>query len=780
MIRSLISALLLVVSLAVALAGPVLAQSATDGTIPAEWSVVSNRAASVLETGRASDGALETLRAELVDWRTRFQDAQQGNRGRIETLRRELEALGAPPEEGATEPADVAARRAELNARLEELLAPVRAAQAAFTAADGLIKETDALIERRRAEALFVQEPAPLNPVNWWPAITASSLWFADLGKDVLAPFQTSTSRAFLQAQGIKIGLLFAVALLLLLRSETWIARLRNRLAPKEAESPLARVGLLAVSPVRMVLPVAGLAAAVAIPGQIGAEGPVVDAVVGVVPLMGLAVFAARWLALQAFPMREAAAPLFPMGMARRGEARFHAITLGGMLALSMLVVAMAETSPAVADYRGVLHSALSVVTGLTLLRLGHLLLVEGRQETSAEGDSGFWAQVMRLVGRALMAVGALAPLAIGAGYVNLGLAVLWPTVLTLAILVVISTLQSLVFDAYAVITRKKDTARDALTPTLVSFGLAVAAMPVFALVWGVRTQTLGEWWQSFLGGFTVGQMTLSPASFLTFVLVFVLGYMATRLIKGVLRINVLPKTNLDTGGTNAILSGTGYVGILVSALLAITTAGIDLSGLAIVAGALSVGIGFGLQTIVQNFVSGIILLIERPIKIGDWIAVNGMEGFVRQISVRSTRIETFDRQDVIIPNADLIAGVVTNYTLGNSTGRVLVPVGVAYGTDTRRVQAILQEIVEAHPMVILNPPPVVTFEGFGADSQDFVIRAVLRDVLFKVIVKSEINHSIAERFREEGIEIPFAQRDVWLRNPEVLQQQKPTEPETT
>ena len=234
---------------------------------------------------------------------------------------------------------------------------------------------------------------------------------------------------------------------------------------------------------------------------------------------------------------------------------------------------------------------------------------------------------------------------------------------------------------------------------------------------------------------------------------------------KSGLRSALLPRTRLDPGAQNAVVAGTGYIGVFLAALAAITMAGLDLSSLAIVAGALSVGIGFGLQNIVSNFVSGIILLIERPVAVGDWIEVGGIHGTVRQISVRSTVIQTFDRTDLIVPNSDFVSGTVTNYTRRNLQGRIIVPITLPHGADSRAAEKLLLEIGEDQPLVLVNPGPVVYFTGFNTNGMTMELRVILSDINQMVAVSTEIRHQIVERFRAAGMDMASAAHQVTLHD---------------
>ncbi|MEJ2177251.1 MAG: mechanosensitive ion channel [Gammaproteobacteria bacterium] len=268
--------------------------------------------------------------------------------------------------------------------------------------------------------------------------------------------------------------------------------------------------------------------------------------------------------------------------------------------------------------------------------------------------------------------------------------------------------------------------------------------------------------------GIHIGDSQISLYNVLAGVFIFALLLVAIGWIKDSLENKYLVKSKLDSGAREAIVTITGYLGFTIAAIVGLSIAGVRFSNLAIIAGALSVGIGFGLQNIVNNFVSGIILLFERPIRPGDWIATGTTEGYVKRISVRSTEVQTFDRSDVIVPNSDLISTEVTNWTLRDKHGRIIIPVGVAYGSDTELVKKLLEEIPNDIPEIIKDRPmlPVkVLFRNFGDSALDFELRCFIYDIGYVLDVKSRLHFAIDKAFREHNIEIAFPQRDIHIRS---------------
>ncbi|MEJ2234741.1 MAG: mechanosensitive ion channel [Syntrophobacterales bacterium] len=207
------------------------------------------------------------------------------------------------------------------------------------------------------------------------------------------------------------------------------------------------------------------------------------------------------------------------------------------------------------------------------------------------------------------------------------------------------------------------------------------------------------------------------------------------------------------------------YGFIFVGFLLALVALGVQLREVTIIAGALGVGIGFGLQGIVNNFVSGLILLFERPIKVGDYIELGQQWAEIKRIGLRATIVETFNRAEVVVPNSELVSTQVINWTLSNRFIRLIIPVGVAYGSDVSLVMQTLMECAEANSMVTRVPTPKVFFLAFGESSLDFELRVWISDVENRRQVQSELHQEIDRRFRELGIEIAFPQRDLHLRS---------------
>jgi small-conductance mechanosensitive channel len=270
----------------------------------------------------------------------------------------------------------------------------------------------------------------------------------------------------------------------------------------------------------------------------------------------------------------------------------------------------------------------------------------------------------------------------------------------------------------------------------------------------GIRTLT-----------FKVGELQISMEIILMVLCVLYLTFILSWIIQALLDAGVMTPQGMEHGVKFAFKTLIHYSLILVGFFAAVSVAGIDMSKFAVLAGALGVGIGFGLQNIVNNFISGLILLFERPVKVGDTISLDDQWGVIRRIGLRSTVVETFEHSEVIVPNAELISQRVVNWTFSSNISRIVVPVGVAYGTPLETVLETLLQVAREHADVLVNPEPTAIFVGFGDSSINVELRVWVGDINQRARIRSELGLAIDRHFRGAGIVIPFPQQDVYLHS---------------
>lgn len=739
----------------------------------------------------------------------------------------QLDSLGAPPEEGATEDAAVKVERDEINKRIAALRATVSKADLAFTRADRLIATATDAQRQRFTDELLQHGPAPVDPRHWLTAGATIAAVTGEVVAEATASEARQRRREVWKDAGPTALAALAFALLMLVFARRYALQRLSRsiqthpsheidaetemsayggldarekldsvlMADNKLPSPV--IGLppsrtrrllvgIGVTLTRLLMPIAAILAARYALSILDLLGPTGKVLVNGLSI-GLAFVALSYaLVFAFFAPRTPELRFSNLTNATAGWASFYGMTIAVALALNIGLVGAGEKLDLPEASLAVFNLCTVVMAAWGLWRMAgvwsekQIVARSAPEGEEAPAEEENWlAENLILSGRRAAYILAIAtPLAAVSGYYALSRYILQSGILSAAVIGTAVILFMIANEASQALHEASDDGKDkggagtgkkeervSLFPVFIGFVLALLTLPVLALVWGATTGDLEEVYFGITEGFTIGETQFRPGDLLIVALVFGLGLFVTRLFQSIVRRTIMPRTKLDVGARSSIVSGLGYLGFFIAALSAISIGGIDLTNLAFLGAALSVGIGFGLQNIVNNFVSGIILLIERPIKVGDWIEVANTHGTVQKINVRSTEIKTFDKASYIVPNSELISGAVTNYTHEDVMGRVICPVGVAYGTDVRKVERILLEIARAHPMTLRRPAPQVIFQGFGGSSLDFELRAFLRDVMWVVATRSDINFEIQRRFEEEDIEVPFGQTDVTVKN---------------
>ena len=742
------------------------------------WTAALDRAEKALLKPDVGDEKLDELRTELTGLRLEATSRVDAARPEVQQIRDELSTLGAPPAEGALpESPAIAAKRKAINERLSATEGAIKESELIIARSDRILSQITSLRRTRFTERILSRGPSPLSPAVWQKALPEIAADFAIARANIQAWVSSDAfaQRAPQMAWRLSLGLLTAFILVWLLR--LWLVRKFGYVTVEGEPTYGQRLRTaLFTGFIRILLP---SAVAIALYLTLHGSGLLSEQAKD---LARTTLFALIFLFFVAAFCRAALAPFEPswriVHINDYGARTVSTIVTGIAFVFAVdLVLDELRTQFEASLELTVVHKFLS---GLVITALLLVLLRNDIWHANGEGAEARpgrpWTRLRVFLRMLTLAI----PLSALFGYVALSRVLATQFVLTAGLYVIVILLRQIsaetIEQALSPNTPFGARLRSSLSLTeeggemlrfwvteTVGAGIVLLSILALLVLWGVGREDLAAWLYNVFFGFKVGNITLSLSDLLLAVFLFAVLLTTTRLLQRALERQIFPRTRLDVGMRHSIRSAVGYVGFTVAAAAAISTLGIDLSNLAIIAGALSVGIGFGLQNIVNNFVSGLILLVERPIKVGDWVVVGDHQGYVRKISVRATEIGTFDQASVFIPNSTLISNSVVNRTYADKLGRVLIPLGVAYGTDAKKVRDVLLEIAKSHPDIRRTPGPNVIFKGFGDSTLNFELAAVVNEADSVKAVASDLCFTIDEAFRQQGIQMPFPQREVHL-----------------
>jgi len=668
----------------------------------------------------------------------------------------------------------IKAERARLTEQVALSEGRVKQSEVVIARADQLLERLTKMRDEMVLQNLLRRGPSPLSAAAWQsvaPDVRASLAMYA-------AALSTWSQNGFaaLRSGDRKLAPLglWAVLTLALWWAGRWLSRRFGRVegrAPGDRDPALAAaidgLGLVLV-PILAVWLIGKLLAASAPPEAIDAMLPVV--VVHIVALLLVFGMTATMVAPNRRSRRIA-----PFSDASAHHlSRALRILISGYVAIDLVYLVLTEHG---ADRQGLASiGALVMATAVGLLSLPVLstpsweaVRPEGADFAPVIGGKA-WA-----VARALLSVAMLTPIVFALiGYATLASHIhsaLAATALAIAVALLIHRMTADLLEAAASpgtppgrwIRHRLGLAADAeisghqFVLLLVDLILLALLGVVLPTVWGVDIDSVLRGFGRLLTGVRIGGVTISLIDIGIALAAFAVAVLLVRVVRGVMRERVLPSINAPLPLRQSIDAGLNYIGLMIALMIGVTALGVDFSNLALILGALSVGIGLGLQNIANNIISGVILLLERPIKAGDWVEVGGHEGFVRRINIRATEIETHQRTTVIVPNSLFLQNPVVNRTYSDTSSRVEINLTVAYGSDAAKVETILREAALEHARVLRVPVPIVRFLRLGPSGLDFQLYAFVARLEDRLVVGNDLNRAILQRITEAGIDIPFS-----------------------